>query len=76
MRESTSTGVAARPPLIWLHDLFCTYFGHPFLVNHNKLIRYFFTVSSSAKKDARGEKHARDNTVLYCLLMCQLKLGT
>ena len=76
MRESTSTGVAARPPLIWLHVLFCTYFGHPFLVNHNKLIRYFFTVSSSAKKDARGEKHARDNTVLYCLLMCQLKLGT
>ena len=76
MRESTSTGVAARPPLIWLHILFCTYFGHPFLVNHNKLIRYFFTVSSSAKKDARGEKHARDNTVLYCLLMCQLKLGT
>ena len=75
MRESTS-GVAARPPLIWLHVLFCTYFGHPFLVNHNKLIRYFFTVSSSAKKDARGEKHARDNTVLYCLLMCQLKLGT
>ena len=42
MRESTSTGVAARPPLIWLHVLFCTYFGHPFLVNHNKLIRYFF----------------------------------
>ena len=76
MRESTSTGVAARPPLIWLHVLFCTYFGHPFLVNHNKLIRYFFTVSSSAKKDARGEKHARDISVLYCLLMCQLKLGT
>lgn len=64
MRESTS-GVAARPPLIWLHVLFCTYFGHPFLVNHNKLIRYFFSVSSSAKKDARGEEHATPFCTAY-----------